>query len=608
MTSNVSLTNSSEKVHLTHEGVFPAILRDALRLFSRGDVDGVRALLSDQGLDRIRIAADQHPKGQEWVWVTSDLLVQIQEIPRSIEWFQEYNNRRPCAMGWNHLFYWLRIVGRLEESLDCACKALEMEPQSSFYWGQCAEAYYVLGEIKRGTDLLGQACQRFPEESQIFSKYLAMSHYLKCHARGTFFKDYCRLGRLIEQPYPVVPQHQNLPDPDRRLRVGILTPYFRNNSVGFTIGPLLDGMSPDAVEWFGYSLLNPCEEDELTERVKKHFAVFRPVEELSTDALSQQIRQDRIDILLEVAGYVGGHRMDVMASKPAPIQVDLGAIDTTGLTRIDYRLTDHWVDPKELPLPYTETSVYLPHGCQCYRPWLCSPVRSSPPLVDRGYPTLGGFHDFYKISEQTLQLWGAVMAALPSARLLIKFRWALNKTVQQRLLKRCGEAGCDIARIDFIGWDPHGDHLSLLNEVDLMLDTLPYSGAVMTLEALWMGVPTVTLAGEPYVSRLGVTPLERVGLGVFVAKHPKEYVDKVVSFVQQPQALGELRRGLRQRFLESSICDAKQYADEVAQAFRYMWYRWCRSQGVEVNHSEPAGWFRESEGYGRGDGNWEEGV
>ncbi len=598
LSSKIVMQGSSvelDVVELDSHQLVPAVLHQATQYCTEGDHPSALALLTEEQLEHIRQGVGTYPERFGWLFMTADLLVRLEQFSTAVEWFEDFVQRHPCAVGYYRLAQSLQVVGRLGESVDCARKAVQMDPTHGEFLSFLGQGLFDLGNIENGYDAACQACELAPGDPLILSRRLGIEHYLGGKTRHSFQADYQRMGRLISRGCQPIQDHGNVPSPDRRLRVGVLSPFFRTNSVAYAFEPLLDGMDSEAIELIGYSLLPSSREDGVTTRMRSKFSEFHPVMGLSTSALVDKIQQDQIDILVEIAGYVGGHRMDVMACKPAPVQVDIGAVDTTGLVQIDYRLTDQWLDPWELPHPYTETCVYLPHGCQCYRPFASPPVASVLPMVAKGYATFGAFHDHRKISETSLKLWAQILKRLPEAHLVIKCRDAFDQTVCHRLRNRCRVAGCDIERIDIIGWPDHGDHLQLLNQIDLMLDTTPHSGSIMTMEALWMGVPTVTLAGDLYMSRMGVLALDRVGLDLFIAQSEQEYIDKAVSFIQQPEAMAQLRQGLRTRMLRSPLCDAKLYASEVCQAFRYMWHRWCRSQGVHVGTSEPQGWFREPE-------------
>jgi predicted O-linked N-acetylglucosamine transferase (SPINDLY family) len=306
------------------------------------------------------------------------------------------------------------------------------------------------------------------------------------------------------------------------------------------------------------------------------------------------IQGDQIDILIQIAGYVRNHRFDVLAHKPAPIQVVLGSLNTTGLRAMDYRFTDAWLDPREWDLPYVETSVYLSGGCLCYRP-IQSPAQISVlPALKNRYVTFGAFHDHLKLNPLILSLWARILTEVDNSRLIIKCGGASDSGVVDCLLEKCRSAGMNTDRIQVIGWLPHGHHLSLYDKVDLMLDSFPFNGATMTLEALWMGVPTVSLAGDLFMTRNGYLILSQVGLEAFVADTPDAYVEKAIAFSQQWDALARIRAGLRQTMLASSLCNPHSFASEMAEAFRYMWYRWCSSQGTQVPQEEPAGLFVDS--------------
>jgi predicted O-linked N-acetylglucosamine transferase (SPINDLY family) len=342
--------------------------------------------------------------------------------------------------------------------------------------------------------------------------------------------------------------------------------------------PVLDGHDRTQVEVTGYG--NVACPDEITARLRTKFDRSRDIRGLTVAEAAARIEQDRIDVLVEVGGHVTGNRLDVLALQPAPVQVDFGGLSTTGLSSIQYRITDRIYDPPSPRRRYGERCMYLPGGLSCFRPYEGSPAVGPLPARTHGFVTFGSFNNLAKISPLILTQWIRILKVLPQSRLLLKLNAAKCPAIRERLVRAFTDQGIAPERILFQGWGTYAEHLQCFNRVDLLLDTYPYNGGITTLEGLWMAVPAVTLMGETFVSRAGASILSRVGLDVFVAQNPDEYVAKALAFAGQIDDLATIRAGLRERFLHSPLCDAGRMARELEAAYRRMWRNWCDSETV----------------------------
>jgi protein O-GlcNAc transferase len=295
---------------------------------------------------------------------------------------------------------------------------------------------------------------------------------------------------------------------------------------------------------------------------------------LSDSQVADKIRHDAIDILVDLALHTAHNRMLVFARKPAPVQVSMiGMPSTTGLTTMDYRLTDPYLDPPgQNDADYTEQSIRLPH---CF--WIFPPPDDSPPVTPlpaehNGFVTFGCLNQFAKVSPPALSLWVKILQALPDARLVIQAEPGSHRdTVHARF----AHGGIAAHRVAFVAKAPHRTYFERFQNLDLGLDPFPYNGHTSTLDALWMGVPVITLAGRTGVGRGGVSALSNLGLSELIADTPQQYVETAVLLAKDLARLAELRAQLRQRMQASPLTDGKQYAADVEAAFRGMWKEWC---------------------------------
>jgi predicted O-linked N-acetylglucosamine transferase (SPINDLY family) len=316
--------------------------------------------------------------------------------------------------------------------------------------------------------------------------------------------------------------------------------------------------------------------DPLTETIKDMADHWCASAGLSDSELADQIRADRIDILIDLQVHGGDNRLLVFARKPAPVQLTMiGVPATTGLSTIDYRFTDSYLDPPASgDGDYTEQPIRLSHSYWCYPLPAGVPPVAALPALENGFVTFGCLNLLVKLSQPALELWVQVLRALPDARLLILADPGSHLKAVRAPFKQAGIAD---ERIAFLPITDRGEYFAYYHQLDLGLDPFPYNGHTSTLDALWMGVPVVTLAGRTAVGRGGLSILSNAGLTELVAHTASEYVAIAVDWARHPERLAALRAQLRARMLASPLADAKLYAAEVEAAFRQMWQRWCHS-------------------------------
>jgi predicted O-linked N-acetylglucosamine transferase (SPINDLY family) len=302
------------------------------------------------------------------------------------------------------------------------------------------------------------------------------------------------------------------------------------------------------------------------------------------------IRADGIDILVDLSGHTAGNRQAMFALKPAPVQVSyLGDTMTTGLAAMDYKMTDAHITPPDTKEGFTEILATLPDSFACYYPLPDSPAIGPLSALATGRITFGCFNNLAKVTPSVIALWSAVLHAVPGSRLMLKTK-ALNDTATcERVVEKF--AACDIAR-DRLVLRGHvagmGDHLATYNEIDVALDTFPYGGGTTTIEALWMGVPVISLVGDRSTARLGLSFLSTVGLGALATGDPEGFVMRAQELAGNLPRLAEIRSKLRHRTAVSPLCDATQFAGNVENLYRAMWRRWCESQ-QDAASNQPEG-------------------
>ena len=465
------------------------------------------------------------------------------------------------------------LQGDVWRAVACRREALEVEPGNTVVRANLGLDLVQAGHLQEGIEQLRQAVQDAPASPVIGSMWVSALHYLPRLDREVLFSEHREWGQRHAPVSLAARGHGNDPHPHRRLRTGYVSPDFHRHSAAYFFEPVLDGRDRQAVEVYGYG--NVARPDAVTARLASKFDHYQSVRGLSDEEVVERIRQDRIDILVDLAGHWRGHRLGVFASRPAPIQVTyLGYPDTTGLEQMDYRLTDPCADMPDAQRFHTEDLVSLAGGFLCYRPPDDAPVVGPLPALASGQVTFGSFNNNSKINEEVVGTWARLLQKDKRFRLLLKFKGGDEAQVRGHYLGQFGQHGIVEDRVQIEGWCPEAKHLGSYNNVDIALDTFPYNGTTTTCEAMWMGVPTLTLVGSHHCSRVGYSLLHQVGLEAFVASTPDEYLNKAVSCAGQLDHLAVIRRSLRPMMLASPLCDARGLAQGLEKAFRWMWQQW----------------------------------
>jgi predicted O-linked N-acetylglucosamine transferase (SPINDLY family) len=365
----------------------------------------------------------------------------------------------------------------------------------------------------------------------------------------------------------------------RRLKVGYVSPDFRGHPIGMLMVPVMEGHDRAAVEVYCYS--DVLAADGVTERLRGRADVWRNIVGMSDEAVAGLIRQDGIDVLVDLTMHMARNRLRVFARRAAPVQVTwLAYPGTTGLTEMDYRLTDPWLDPPEAMAAgkggergvYAEETLWLPETYWCYDPLAREPAPGELPALAKGRVTFGCLNNFCKVNDAVLRLWGRVLGAVPGSRLLLL---AGEGSHRERTREALAREGVSPERVEFTTYRPRAEYLKLYQEIDIGLDTVPYNGHTTSLDAFWMGVPVVTLVGETVVGRAGVGQLMNLGLPELIGRTAEEYVGIAAGLANDVGRLAVLRGELRGRIERSALMDRRRFAEHLEGAYREMWRRWC---------------------------------
>ena len=360
----------------------------------------------------------------------------------------------------------------------------------------------------------------------------------------------------------------------RPLRIGYFSPDFKQHSVAHFIEPVLAAHDKSKFEVFCYS--NNLMADEVTQRIQNACAHWRVIADQSDEVVAKQIREDGIDILVDLAGHTPQNRLLVFARKPAPVQATwIGYPNTTGLTTMDYRITDAFADPVgDSDRFHTEKLIRLPECFSCFEAPRESPQVGALPALATGHITFGSFNNPLKFTPDVIEQWSHILKRVPNSRLVLKYQGLDSAFMSALLREKFGAQGIATQRLDIFGKDVSQlDHMNRYNQIDIGLDPFPYNGTTTTCDALWMGVPVITLAGRSHVGRVGVSQLTNIGLPELIGHNEDDYVDIAVALANDLPRLAALRSGLRERLRASPLMDAPRLTRNLEAAYREMFKR-----------------------------------
>lgn len=475
------------------------------------------------------------------------------------------------AAAYNNLGNALCDQWKHDESVAALTKATELDPNYANAHNNLAVVLAMQGRLDESLAHFDRAIELNPGHAAANSNRIFTLHYHPSYDQADILReqrvwDKRHAQRLKAKILP----HSNDRSPQRRLKIGYVSPDFKKHPIGQLVLPLLEHHG-DGFEVFCYSDVKSP--DEMTRRFRETAGAWRDTAGLSDEALACGIREDRIDILIDLTMHTANHRLLVFARKPAPVQVTyLGTASGTGLSTMDYRLTDRHRDPEGMHDDlYVEQSIRLPETLFCYRPGIEIGVGPLP-ASKTGHVTFGNLNKFAKVTAPAMGAWGRLMRAVTDSRLILH---ADEGMPRRRVCELMQCEGIDPGRITFAGRQPLAEYFRLHDQIDIGLDTFPYNGSVTTCDALWMGVPVVTMVGQTGASRQGVSVLANVGLEHLVAKDWDGYVEIASKLAKDVEGLKELRAGIRKRMIESPIMNPERLARNVESAYRDMWVRWC---------------------------------
>jgi len=475
---------------------------------------------------------------------------------------------------WSTLGALLKALARYDEAEECCAAGLRLDSTNAGLKYTLATVLFEQARVAEAIAAVRESLALQPDNPAAHSALLRMLCYSDTSDPADVFREHrawaARHAAALEA---AAPPHRNDRDPARRLRIGFVSPYIHKHAVTFFLESVIEHHDRAQLEIFLYA--DVARPDDYSERLKAHGAQWRTTIDLDHARLASLVREDAIDILVDLSGHTANNRLLAFARKPAPVQANwLGFPSTTGMPSMGYRITDAWCDPPGMTEHLnSETLVRLPGIYMAWRPPDGTPAVAPLPALKNGYVTFGTFHSAFKISPAIAAWWARILERVPGSRLRVMAVSGVSAERHMReMFERCGVRAHQLEILPRLSF---GDYLAAYAQVDIALDTFPYHGATTTCFSLWMGLPVVVLEGTSHASRADVSMLNNVGLPQLIGKTGDDYVDIAARLAEDLPKLAELRANLRGMMARSPNADGRACARNLERAFREMWVTWC---------------------------------
>jgi len=531
----------------------------------------------DEAISAYREAIRLNPKFAEAHNNLGNILRETRQYDAAIAACRQAILLKPgYAKAHNNLGNALKDNHQLDEAISSYREAIRLQPDYAEAHGNLGIALKDTGQLDDAIASCRQAVHLKPDSTDLHRNLVLALHYHPAFDARMIHDELRRWNQRHAQPLKIFIQpHINNRDPDRRLRIGYVSPDFRDHVVGLNLLPLLREHDHRQTEIFCYA--NMVRDDAFTDQIRHHADIWRSIAGMSDSRAADLIRLDQIDILVDLALHTAGNRLLVFARKPAPVQVTyLGYCSSTGLETMDYRLSDPHLDPVDSDLSvYSERTIRLPETYWCYANADPATEPSPSPALAAGFITFGCLNNFAKVAP-ALDLWVEILRNVPHSRLIVH---SPPGTHLNGVRHRFTAAGVSPDRLEFPGQQPRPQYLRTYQRIDIALDPFPWCGGITTCDALWMGVPVITLVGRTAVGRGGASILANIGLPELIAPTPEQYLQIATTLAKDLPRLADLRRTLRPRMQASPLMDAPRFARNIEAAYRRMWRTWCTDAG-----------------------------
>jgi len=529
----------------------------------------------EDALKEFRLVVKLQPDYIENYNTLAHVYINLKKFDEAVETFKKLISLQPNdADTYSNMGTVLQAQGKLSESIDCYEIALKLKPKMTTAWDSLGSALTLGGQYEEALQAYRESLKQDAKNARGYSNLLLTLNYMSEFTAQQVFEEHKKWGLQYATKKPSL--KKSCDAISRPLRIAYISPDFRSHSVAYFIEPLLESHNTALYETWCYSSV-PNNGDETTERLKLLATQWRDISEKNCASIVEQIRRDEIDILVDLSGHTSSNHLDVFLHKPAPVQVTwLGYPNTTGMETMDYRFVDAITDPEGSENFCSETLLRLENCFICYKPPQSAPDVRALPCEKNNFITFGSFNNLAKMGLSVIRLWIDILKMNPQYRLLIKNPSLTDSNTRARYTEYFLSAGVHEKQIELMGHTSSRDaHLDLYNRVDIALDTFPYNGTTTSCEALWMGVPVITLKGDCHAARVSASLLKNVNLEELVAQTAEEYVSIASALAENKKHLHQLRSGLRERMMNSVLCDQKQFALNMEGAYKKIWEEKC---------------------------------
>ncbi|KAH9674501.1 putative UDP-N-acetylglucosamine--peptide N-acetylglucosaminyltransferase SPINDLY [Citrus sinensis] len=490
----------------------------------------------------------------------------------------------------NNLGVVYTVQGKMDAAAEMIEKAIAANPTYAEAYNNLGVLYRDAGSISLAIDAYEQCLKIDPDSRNAGQNRLLAMNYINEGHDDKLFEAHRDWGKRFMRLYSQYTSWDNTKDPERPLVIGYVSPDYFTHSVSYFIEAPLVYHDYQNYKVVVYSAVVKADAKTIRfrEKVMKKGGIWRDIYGIDEKKVAAMVREDKIDILVELTGHTANNKLGMMACQPAPVQVTwIGYPNTTGLPTIDYRITDSLADPPETKQKHVEELIRLPECFLCYTPSPeAGPVCPTPALTN-GFITFGSFNNLAKITPKVLQVWARILCAVPNSRLVVKCKPFCCDSVRHRFLSTLEQLGLESLRVDLLPLILlNHDHMQAYSLMDISLDTFPYAGTTTTCESLYMGVPCVTMAGSVHAHNVGVSLLTKVGLKHLIAKNEDEYVQLALQLASDVTALANLRMSLRDLMSKSPVCDGQNFALGLESTYRNMWHRYCKGDVPSLKRME----------------------
>jgi predicted O-linked N-acetylglucosamine transferase (SPINDLY family) len=532
----------------------------------------------DDAIAYYQRALDADPKSAMAYYNLGNVLFRMESFDEAITCYQKALQLDPnYAKAYCNLGLTLQEKGEFDEAIERYQTALRLNPKLSDAPNNLGRVFQAKGRLDSAEVYYRRAIELRPDDPVPYHNLIFLMLYDSRYDAGAIFLEHKEFARRFEGPLlSGIGPYANSKSVDRRLKIGYVSPDFRRHSVAYFVEPVLAAHSREHFEVFCYSSV--FREDEVTDRIMGRADHWRNIAGMSDRKTAENVRLDGIDILVDLAGHTSNNRLLLFARKPAPVQLSwIGYPATTGLSSMDYKIVDKYTDPPGMTEQfYTEELIRMPDSFLCYLPDSDGPVVGALPALESGHVTFGSFNNFAKVSPDVIRLWSSILQNITGSRILIKAKSLSDRSTREYVTDMFAKNNIGINRFELMPHESsYNEHLNLYKRIDIGLDTFPYNGTTTTCEALWMGVPVITLAGNTHASRVGVSLLTTIGLSGLVAGSQDEYMDTAVRLASDLNKLHLLRQGLRDMMTQSPMTNAGRFTDNLESCYKRIWQRWC---------------------------------